>query len=184
MANTLSPIKIDQSSDATAGVSLDEVHPISLVQVAAWPNMLRNVGERVAKLCGVDIAPGPGQAQTGAHGSLLRVEPLKWWFIMKDSAPSLPAITRDLGAVLDLSHSRTQIVITGDKAEIFLNHFLPLDLRDGSFPVGTVASTAFHHVGVTLWRNTSGYNLFIPRSFSASLLEILMETAHQYQKAA
>jgi len=55
-----------------------------------------------------------------------------------------------------------------------------LDLRDASFPVGSVASTAFHHVGITLYRSEAGYDLFLPRGFALSLWEMLLESAAQF----
>jgi heterotetrameric sarcosine oxidase gamma subunit len=92
----------------------------------------------------------------------------------------LPDIDRQLGTVLDLSHSRTWLRLSGDKTPTLLNHFLPIDLRESAFATGAVASTALHHVGVTLWREASAYSLLIPRSFALSLWELVTETAQQY----
>jgi len=182
MAELLSALKDHQYCDATdaAGITLQEVHPFSLVQIAAWPDTIAEVGAFAAEWSGCGSAPKPGQSATRSHDSLLRVEPLKWWWIARTPTDNLPDLADDLGAVLDLSHSRTWIRISGDKAETLLNHFLPLDLRDGAFPEGAVASSAFHHIGVTIWREASGYSLLIPRSFVGSLFEILTETARQY----
>jgi heterotetrameric sarcosine oxidase gamma subunit len=82
--------------------------------------------------------------------------------------------------LLDLSQSRVRLHVGGRQAALLLNHILPLDLSVRSFSENTVASTAFHHVGITLWRDSSGFNLFLPRSFAASLCEILTEIAQQY----
>jgi heterotetrameric sarcosine oxidase gamma subunit len=92
----------------------------------------------------------------------------------------LPDIDRQFGTVLDLSHSRTWLRLSGDKAPRLLNHFLPIDLRESAFATGAVASTALHHVGVTLWREAGSYSLLIPRSFALSLWELVTETAQQY----
>ncbi len=62
----------------------------------------------------------------------------------------------------------------------FINRHFPLDLREASFPIGSVASSATHHVGVTLWHSADGYELFIPRGFSLSLWEGLVESAEQF----
>ena len=61
-----------------------------------------------------------------------------------------------------------------------LNRHLPIDLRENSFPLNSVASTAFHHCSVTLWRSVEGYELFLPRAFALSLWEILVESASQF----
>ena len=107
---------------------------------------------------------------------MLRIEPMKWWLL----GVAAPAFDAEQAATLDLSHSRTRLCVTGDDAAEFLNRHFPLDLREASFPVGSVASSATHHVGVTLWRSTEGYELFIPRGFALSLWEGFVESAEQF----
>ena len=161
-----------------AGVRIAEVRPFALFQFAAWPDTLAQTGAEAAEAAGAKTAPAPGRAATGAHGTLLRVEPLKWWLVGGTGAAPVPVAGS--GAVLDLSHSRTRLHISGPQATRLLNHVLPIDLSAGAFPDGAVACTAFHHVGVTLWRDGTGFTLFLPRSFAASLCEILTESAAQY----
>ena len=162
--------------DQSAGVILEDIHDLILHQVAAWPDTVDAVGEQAAKAAGSKTAPGPCQAEVGKNASLLRIEPLNWLMIGAE-APELDA---QQGATLDISHSRTQIRVTGSEAVSFLNRQLSLDLREDSFPVGSVASSVIHHVGVTLWRSEQGYELFIPRGFALSLWEGMVETATQF----
>ncbi|MGI9489806.1 MAG: sarcosine oxidase subunit gamma [Geminicoccaceae bacterium] len=162
-------------------VSLSEVREHTLFQLAAWPETIAQTGEVAAQTLGLSAIPGPGQVTTGSNGTLMRVEPLKWWLVAEGSTASAPAaILPEEGNFLDLSHSRTWLKVSGKKAEVLLNHFLPIDLREGSFPTGSVASTAFHHIGVTLWRAEDDINLLLPRSFAASLWQMLCESAMQY----
>ena len=160
----------------SSGVTLTEVPNMTLVQLAAWPQTLAEVASKAATAAGANAAPGPGQAIDGSQGSLLRIEPLKWWLF----GATADAIDAESGTTIDISHSRTHIRITGDAAATLLNRHLPLDLRDASFAVNSVASTAFHHVGVTLWRSQHGYELFLPRGFAVSLWEGLLESAEQF----
>lgn len=163
-------------NEGDPGVSLSDVGGLLLHQVAAWPDTLSAVGEKAAQAAQVGAAPGPQRAAAGDGTALLRVEPLKWWLI---GAPP-PELTSGEGATLDLSHSRTHLLIGGAQAAPLLNRHLPLDLSEASFPVGAVGSSAFHHVGVTLWRSAAGYELFLPRGFALSLWEMLLETAAQF----
>ena len=163
-------------ADGKIGVVLQEVPDLTLCQVAAWPDNLATVSARTAEAIGVEAAPGPGRTATKGNRVLLRVEPLKFW-ITGITVPQLPPTE---GAVLDLSHSRTHVRVTGPQANILLNRYLPLDLRSQSFVPGSVASTAFHHVGVTLWRSTAGFELFLPRGFALSLWELLRQSAAQF----
>lgn len=162
-------------------IFLSEVRKLCLFQLAAWPETVSQVAAAGAKILGKKEASNPEKALIGDGKTLLRVEPSKWWLIAEGHASiAPPVIPPEDGNVLDLSQSRTWLKFGGEKADVLLNHFLPIDFRDGSFPMNSVASTAFHHVGVTLWRSEDGYNLLLPRSFAASLWQMLHESALQY----
>jgi len=158
------------------GVTLCEVPSLELVQVAAWPDTLATVGAKIVDAVDIIEAPGPGRATVGKGCAVLRIEPLKFWLL----GASGPQLGVDEGAVLDLSHSRTHVRISGPHAATLLNRHLPLDLRDMSFPVGSVASTAFDHVGVTLWRSEDSFDVFLPRGFALSLWQVLLLGAAQF----
>ena len=159
-----------------AGVILEDVKDLVLHQIAAWPDTIDAVGQQAAKAAGSQSAPGPCKAEAGKAGTLLRIEPLKWWLLGAEA----PEVEAEQGATLDISHSRTRIRIGGADAAEFLNRHLSLDLRENSFPLGSVASTVIHHVGVTLWRSADGYELFIPRGFALTLWEGFVESAEQF----
>lgn len=161
----------------TAGVCLQDIHGLTLYQVAAWADCIDGVGAQVANVVGCEQAPGPCKAASvDGTKAALRVEPLKWWLFGVEA----PEIDAEQGAILDISHSRTHIRVSGPESATFLNRHLSLDLREQSFQVGSVASTMIHHVGVTLWRSDDGYELFIPRGFALSLWEGLVESATQF----
>lgn len=158
------------------GVTFIEAPAPVLYQVAAWPDTLETVAARVADMAGAGAAPSPGKAVAGRNGALLRVEPFKWWLYgirARDLDP-------EQGTTLDLSHSRVQLRVAGPQARECLNRLVPLDLREQSFPAGSVASSAMFHVGVTLWRSEEGYELFLPRGFAVSVWEVLFDTAVQF----
>lgn len=158
------------------GVVLENVDGLVLHQVSAWQDSITEVGQILAQSIGADAAAVPCRSASGERGSMLRIEPLKWWLVDAEA----PLLDAEKGATLDLSHSRTRIRVGGSDAAEFLNRHLPLDLRENSFPPGCVASTATHHVGVTLWHSAKGYELFIPRGFALSLWEGFVESAAQF----
>lgn len=159
-----------------AGVVVREISGLSLFQIAAWPETIEAVAAQVAEWAGAAEAPGPRAASVGGKGTLLRIEPLKWWLYGIETGDLDP----EQGVTLDLSHSRTHLRICGPQARACLNRLLPLDLRDQSFAENSVASTSMHHVAITLWRSNDGYELFLPRGFALSLWEVLVETAAQF----
>ena len=158
------------------GVTLTEVRDLTLHQMAGWVDTMDAVGKKGAKAVGAKEAPGPCQASQGSSGAMLRIEPMKWWIYGVEA----PELSPSEGASLDMSHSRTHVRISGENAANLLNRHLPLNLSETAFPVGSVASTAFHHVGVTLWRSDNGFELFLPRGFALSLWEMLEAGAGQF----
>ncbi len=164
------------SADGSAGVVLENVEGLVLYQVAGWVDTMDMVAKQIAKVAKAASAPGPGRAIVGQNGTLLRVEPMKWWLI---DVPA-PVLLPEHGTSLDLSHSRTRIRISGVHAVEFLNRFLPLDLRKREFPQGSVASSVIHHVGVTLWHADGHYDLFLPRGFALFIWENMVDVAQQF----
>ncbi len=163
-------------AEGEAGVCLQPLTDIVLTQVAAWPETVQQVGELAAQVTGADEAPGPCQSSLGAHGALLLVEPLKWWVLGSSPAD----IDAEVGTILDLSHARTVVRVSGIEAAAFLNRHLPLDLRESSFADGAVATTAIHHVSVTLWRDVSSFLLFLPRGYALSLWQGFVTSGEQF----
>ena len=158
------------------GVVMQEIKGLTLHQVAAWPHTLPEVGSVLAQQLGTDHFAGPGHASVGKKGAMLRIEPLKWWLL--DHAP--PEFNTDSAVVLDLSHARSHMRISGPSAADLLNRHCPLDLRSGVYPVNAVAASMIHHVGITLWHSTNGYELFIPRGFALSIWQGLVDSAQQF----
>jgi heterotetrameric sarcosine oxidase gamma subunit len=173
------PVGMHGNQSAGEGaLQFSEGKDLVLWQVAAWPDTFESVASKLVGANGPAgaAAPGFGQSVASGDGAILRTEPLKFWVVGAEP----PAFDATDAVCVDLSHSRTLIKLKGERATTVLNSYLPLDLRESAFPVGTVASTAFHHCGVTLWRSADHYELFLPRGFALSLWELLMEGAMQY----
>ena len=172
--------------DNRSGIKINESKNLSLLQISTWSNTLDTVGVKISKHLDLQDYPGPNKAIANEKVGLLRTEPTKWWIVGQEELIShnlsdvANLINDEEGNVLALSSSRTQIVINGNDSTNLLNRHLHIDLREQSFPIDSLASTAFHHVGVTLWRSKNGYQLFVPRAFALSLWEILIESAHQF----
>jgi sarcosine oxidase subunit gamma len=161
------------------GIHLGERHLASAWLIAAWPERLAATGAAAAAAAGVDAAPGPGASATGPGGTLLRAEPLKWLLISADEL-ARPALDVADGTVLELSHARTVIHVSGPKVLDLMARMVPLDLRTAAFPEGSVANTGLHHLGVTLLARDGGFDILVLRSFGLAVWEILIESAAQF----
>ena len=169
------PVGINATNNESR-LLLSEIKNLQLTQVAACPDFINKVGSDIANHLNLNEYALPNKAIVKNSVVMMRIEPLKWWIIGSE----VPMLSSDDGTLLDLSHSFTNLEISGPSASLFLNRHLPLDLREKYFPVNSVASSAIHHVSVKLWRSDTGYHLFIPRGFALSLWEIFLETANQF----
>jgi len=161
------------------GIRLSERHLASLWLIAAWPERLAETGAAAAAAAGVDAAPGPGASTTGPGGALLRIEPLKW-LLAGEAEIARPALDATDGTVLDLSHARTVIHVSGTNALDLMARMAPLDLRPAAFPEGSVANTGLHHVGVTIAAHDGGFDIYVLRSFGLAVWEMLILSAAQF----
>ena len=115
------------------GVILSEINDLILYQVAAWPETLNEVGTKLAKSCNLKEYPLANKAESSSHSAILRKEPLKWWII----GSIIIELSPEEGSILDLSHSRTHLRISGNDSISLLNRHLPIDLRETSFSLNT-----------------------------------------------
>ncbi|HSF94644.1 MAG TPA: hypothetical protein VLA52_06410 [Thermohalobaculum sp.] len=161
------------------GIRLSERPIASAWLIAAWPERLAETAAAAAAAAAVDAAPGPGRSATGKGGSLLRIEPLKWLLVSEAETPA-PALDAADGTVLELSHARTVIHVSGPKALDLMARMVPLDLRPAAFPDGAVATTALHHIGVTLLARDGGFDILVLRSFGLAVWETLIDSAAQF----
>tara|TARA_B110000438_G_C15591198_1_gene553921 strand:- start:121 stop:681 length:561 start_codon:yes stop_codon:yes gene_type:complete len=164
--------KIDEKITLT----FKEIKYFDIKQIAAWPSTIESVGLKLANIINTSNAPGFNQSLSIKDKHILRIEPLKWWVIGGGNIE----IESNEGTNVDLSHAFTSIEIKGENVKEFLNRHLPIDLRDQSFPVNSITSSAIHHVSVKIWRTDFGYRIFIPRGFALSIWEIFLETASQF----
>ena len=162
--------------DDKVSLAFKEIRDLDLKQIAAWTSTIEIIDSKLANIIDTSNAPSFNQALSNNDKHILRTEPLKWWVI----GENIIEVAAEEGTVVDLSHAFTSIEITGDSVRDFLNRHLPLDLRDHSFPINSVASSAIHHVSVKVWKTNGGYRLFIPRGFALSLWDIFLETASQF----
>lgn len=167
-----SSVKVDNKITLT----FQETKDLDIKQIAAWPSTIESVDLKLASFMNISNAPSFNRAVSVINKHILRMEPLKWWLIGVDKIE----IDSQMGTIIDLSHAFTSIEMKGENIKNLLNRHLPIDLREQSFPVNSIASSAIHHVSVKIWRSDSGYRLFVPRGFALSIWEILLETASQF----
>ncbi|WP_196503219.1 sarcosine oxidase subunit gamma [Aestuariivirga litoralis] len=159
------------ASIGEAGVSLELLHPVSLVQVLVRKGGAKVVETGLARFKTARVMQaGPGQYYVQAEGKA-------------ESALSaeLKKILGTSASIVDQSHGRVVIRISGTKARVMLAKGMPLDLHPDVFAVGQSAQTQMAHVGIHVTRTAKDeFEISVFRGFSESLWEWLCTASAEF----
>ena len=176
------------------GMTLREVKGRDLVQVGAWPGTVTHAFARIAADLSLPAVPDPrepGERRSIGNSdvTLFRVGPDKVWltgpFEAKLGARLGKLFMATEAVVTELGHSRTTVRLIGPAVRQVLAQLVAIDLDPSLFPPGSFAATGIHHVGclVHYARDLAGnpvFDLYLPRSFAASLVEGIEHAALPY----
>jgi sarcosine oxidase subunit gamma len=102
-------------------------------------------------------------------------------------------IARELGvslaglhhALVDVSHGRVALSVSGPKSADVINSGCALDLSPLAFPVGTSTRTLLGKAEIVLarWESAPGFEIECGRSFAAYVRDFLHEAGRQFRAA-
>ncbi len=163
---------------------MTELRGWHLAHLTAFSAQREQFGRCLADCFGAD-PPDPlyrGFSQGGSR--LVRLtRDQYWWIAAEDTdlgrfAAQLPGTA---GAITRLSAGRMRLLLTGSDAREVLAKGIAIDLHPSQFAVGQSAQTGLHHTGVFLERvGADAYELFIQRTFAASIIEWLKDASLAY----
>ena len=148
-------------------------------QIAIWPETISGFRNYVNTQKTIGDFLHPGTVCQIENTRFVRVEPLKWW-LLNEQNDVFQSMSEEIGIKLDLSHSYVQLKISGKNARSILSHHISVDMRDAKFPINKLVTTSLHHVGIKLWRAQDCWYIFMPRSFSESIWQLICKTAERY----
>jgi sarcosine oxidase subunit gamma len=165
------------------GVTLSEIQPGSIVQLAAWRGEERPMLSTIYEITGLALPDGAGGGIATETKAAFGFAPGK--FLVADQDEGLfamlsAAITAETGTVTDLSHGRTAIRISGRKAEWVLSKFFAIDFALPAFPVGSGISTVHHDIFAQIQRSGADqFDLYVFRSFARSFWNSLCHASEE-----
>lgn len=152
------------------GVMLSEPQYGFLGELAAFP---ASVGA-VSKLAG---------ASADAPGAICFKIAANRWFLAGsgDTDVLIAAKLKPAdGSLIDLSHGRTALRISGPKAEWALSKLCAIDFNEAAFPAGTGLSTTHHSIFTQVYRHDEEtFDLFVFRSLARSFWHTLQRAAEE-----
>jgi sarcosine oxidase subunit gamma len=96
--------------------------------------------------------------------------------------PLLAEVFSGLASVVDQSHARTLLRVSGPRARDALAKGLAIDLHPSAFATGFAAATSVAHIGVVVWQidDCPTYEFAVPRSYALSFWHWLQASASEY----
>lgn len=135
---------------------------------------------------GVDLPRRPGAAARAGERAAIWLGPDEWLLIAQGEEPAAlgAALEAALGdhahSLVDVSQRQIGLDVSGVQARRALSAGCPLDLRDGSFPVGFATRTMLSKSEIVLWRRGPlAYRIEVWRSFAGYVADVLTEAARR-----
>lgn len=160
------------------GVTIAERRNLSLVQMMAR----RGNDAEVAARLGFDLSPG--RASDIAAGTALWLAPGAWMVVAERPGEGalLEELRAQLGgiaALVEQSHGRAALRLSGPRARDVLAKGCRLDLHPRSFTPGMCAQTTIAQIGVLLHQadDQPTYDLYVLSSYAAPFLDWLTASA-------
>lgn len=83
--------------------------------------------------------------------------------------------------IVDLSHARCCLYLSGPDAENVLHRLAALDFSQSAFPVGDFRQSSIHHIATLFYRTgAQEFELFVPTTWAVSVFEYLYDAALSY----
>jgi heterotetrameric sarcosine oxidase gamma subunit len=167
-------------SPADAGVVIAQRRGLSLVQVIAR----RGGDQAAAQRLGLD--PAPGLASAVAAGTALWLAPGAWMVVAEGLEGALYGRLLDelqgIAAVVDQSHGRAALRVSGPRARDVLAKGCRLDLHPRAFTPGMCAQTSIAQIGVLLHQTDENptYDLYVFAGYAADFLAWLTASAAEF----
>lgn len=167
----------------SAGVTLSEVQPGSIVQAAAWPGQDTALRAAITKLTNAKLPDGAGSGVATKTGAVFGFAPRRYLVVTEEDGLATrlaEVVTEEVGTVTDLSHGRTVLRVAGPRAEWVLAKLFAVNFSAAAFPVGKAISTNHHEVFAQIQRTGAAqFDLYVFRSFARSFWQTLCHAAEE-----
>lgn len=157
--------------------------PHSLVEIALFDQgTSTNKALKAHARLSIPNAPLKGIAYSDGH-----IFQIAWnrFFLDSEREGIAHLLSQDIepqeASIIDQSHGRVAIDISGEKAANMLAKLYAIDFDEQKFSANTGLATINHGVHTLIWRNKkNAFTLYIYRSYARSFLEILRGAALEF----
>lgn len=168
---------------AGIGVTLRERKNLSIIQVTAWRDTIPTVLTAIGSATGLVLQNKPGLGRVAGEKSIFGFAPCRYFVV--SATPELEtrlrsAISPELATMIDLSHGRTVIRISGPRAEWVLSKLFAIDFSEHAFPIACGRATLHHDIHTNIQRiDDETFDLYVFRTFARSFWLTLGHAAEE-----
>ena len=164
---------------------------LSVIQVLAFANQYEAAAAAIEKSLKIECPLKPGACNADEHTQVAWNGPNSWLIIASDEAAkrkpgqllkSLKKAVDKLGAVVDQSHGRCCIRLSGKHARRVMAKNTSIDLHPISFGPGQCALTAVAHMSALVIQvdDAPSYDLFVARSLARSFTHAIEYACREF----
>lgn len=167
------------------GVEISERHYFSMVQIEARAEETPAMLHAAATALGLRPTEAFNTSVGDGRPRILWTGPNRWLVVEPETRDLDALLQGALGstgaAVVDLSHARASLRLSGRSARHVLMKAGPLDWHPSAFTPGMCAQTAMFHVSALIdCRDEFIFDLYVARGFAVSFLESVIQASAEY----
>ncbi len=170
---------------------LTERKALTAIQVLTFKGKHEAAAKKIGKALGLECSTEPGVCSANEHTQITWNGPNSWIVVCNDDeagrAPgellaALQKAVGDLGAVIDQSHGRCGLRLSGTHARQVMAKNTAIDLHPRSFGPGRCAMTSVAHMNATIVQvdDTPTYDLLVIRSLARSFAHAIEHACHEF----
>ena len=172
-------------ADHSPGISVQHLQGLSIIQVAAYTDIAKNVNQMIKSICGLAPADKPRQAVMQDEVRILWNGPQRWWIVQPEDSTLAGRLRGELGAdaaVTEYSHGRVVLRLSGPAVRDLLAKGSAVDFHKPYFQVGWSRPLALEHFDVQLHclNDAASVDVYISRSLAVSFWEWLIDAAGEF----
>jgi sarcosine oxidase subunit gamma len=171
---------------------LGERKALTSIQILSFKGKHQDTAKAIEKALGIECSTEPGICNSDGKTQFCWNGPNSWMVINNDEesarAPgellhTLQAAVGDLGAVVDQSHGRCGLRLSGARARQVMAKNTAIDLHPRAFAPGRCAMTSIAHMNATIVQvdDAPTYDLFVIRSLARSFAHAIEHACHEFE---
>jgi sarcosine oxidase subunit gamma len=174
-----------------ADLRLQERKNLIAIQVLAYAGQYETAAAAISQAIGIECPVVPGRFGSNDHTQVIWNGPNTWMIVASDvesgAKPdklleTLNKAVGDLAAVIDQSHGRCCLRLSGSHARTVMAKNCAIDLHPRAFKAGSCALTAVAHMSALVVQldDTPSYDLFVARSLARSFAHAIEHACREF----